>query len=122
MGPGGEPQPSLRTSTERGNCPARCCSQRVDTGEECLEYPLPVLKLCGYLLLLMAYGPETGGFIMTVAAKLLVGGGEPEKPQSCQFTPNFESCRTRNSSSHSDQLLSYTAGTGRFSVEIFHAC
>ena len=46
-----------------------------------LEYPLPVLKLCGYLLLLMAYGPETGGFIMTVAAKLLVGGGsKPKKP------------------------------------------
>ena len=82
MGPGGEPQPSLRTSTEHGNCPARCCSQRVDTGEECLEYPVPVLKLCGYLLLLMAYGPETGGFIMTVAAKLLVwGGGTIKNPK-----------------------------------------
>ena len=58
---------------------------------------------------------------MTVAAKLLVGG-ETKKNQSCQFTPNFESYRTRNSSSNSDRLLSYTAGTGRFSVEIFHAC
>ena len=38
------------------------------------------LNYAVYLLLLMAYGPETGGFVMTVAAKLLLGGGNQENP------------------------------------------
>ena len=43
------------------------------------------LNYAVYLLLLMAYGPETGGFVMTVAAKLLLGGGNQENPNHVNF-------------------------------------
>ena len=38
-----------------------------------------------YAVYLLLHGPETGGFVMTVAAKLLLGGGNQENPNHVNF-------------------------------------